>query len=159
MTLYDMKSQFLYKNAIFTICGTKQPPRRQLKEVGIAAAKIVGRNRAWSGSHLFVLLHMDRYPKYGISKILLDALSKLAGMEAINGTKPVNVMARYVRDGSVVLGKSRRCARYNCKTDFVPITHNQKYCSRYFSTKIKAFLRRKSHIGKYSLGKSKRNHA
>ena len=39
----------------------------------------------------------------------------------------VTVFAKGVREGAVVLGRSRKCARRVCRTWIVP-AHNERYC-------------------------------
>lgn len=129
MVLKAVRSRQAFKRAVYAICGTTQPTRGQLREVGQAAARIAGRSRPWGGDHLYVLLHGERWPKYGIHPDLLAAVLKSAGMTTTNGTSSVRVRARHVREGAVVLACSRRCACRRCCVHFVPVTPNRRYCS------------------------------
>lgn len=120
----------LLRKAIFAICGSIEPSASCLADVGRRAAEIAGRPKPWGHRHLYTLLHLDRYDeaKYPITDRLLDALLTLAGRPATNGKRAVRVYARGVREGAVVLGRSRRCAWRRCKVHFVSDAH-RKYCS------------------------------
>ncbi len=142
MVLKDVRSRRAFKRAVYAICGTARPTRSQLRDVGRQAARFVGRARAWGGDHLYVLLHPDRWPKYGIHPDLLAAVLQCAGMKSLNGTRAVRVQARQVREGAVVLARSRRCACRQCCVHFVPVTPNQRYCSAQCAARATAGRRR-----------------
>jgi len=118
-----------FRDALFEICGSWPPPRSELKKIGRRAAEIVGRKKPWGGAHLYTLLHWDRWPKYQINPQLFKAVLKMAGVKSLNGKRAVVVLANKVREGAVVLAKSRRCARRRCGVHFVPVTPNQKFDS------------------------------
>jgi len=123
----DIRTRQAFKAAIFEIAGTNFPTRSELKEIGCRAAKIVGRNHPWGASHLYTLLHWERWPKYNVNPKLFKAIFRMAGMEeALNGKRHVGVIAAHVREGAVVLLPSRKCARRRCKIDFVGLG---RYCS------------------------------
>ena len=105
------KHHELLKNAIFTICGSREPSASCLADIGRRAAQIAGRSKPWGDRHLYALLHIDRYDakKYPITDELLNALIALAGREATNGKHVVKVYAAHVRPWSIILGRSRRC--------------------------------------------------
>lgn len=139
----DTEHRKTFKRAVFEICSTNFPTRSELKKIGEEAARQVGRKRPWGGSHIYTLIHFDKWPKYGISKDLFRSVVKLAGMEAKNGKKTVEVLADGVRPGSIVLARSRKCNRRRCKIHFVPVTPNQIYCSEGCAT-YAALYRRKT---------------
>jgi len=124
------KHHELLKNAIFTICGSREPSASCLADIGRRAAQIAGRSKPWGDRHLYALLHIDRYDakKYPITDELLNALIALAGREATNGKHVVKVYAAHVRPWSIILGRSRRCARRRCGVHFVGAA-GQLYCS------------------------------
>jgi hypothetical protein len=126
MTHTDTQRRTAFRNAIFAICGSRTPPRRRLADIGQRAAAIAGRVRPWGGAHIYVLIHFERYPKYGIHSSLYSAVMKLAGMDAFNGRTRVTVYAAHVRENAVVLLRSRKCARSGCRIHFVGLG---KYCS------------------------------
>lgn len=142
MVLKDARSRQTFKRAVYAICGTTQPTRSQLREVGRQAAHLAGRSRPWGGDHLYVLLHGERWPKYGIHPDLLAAVLRCAGMKNLNGTRTVRVQARHVKEGAVVLARSRRCACRRCCVHFVPVTPNQRYCSAACAAEAAARRRR-----------------
>lgn len=115
-----------FKKAVFEICGTNWPRRSELKEIGVRAAKIADRAKPWGGAHIYVLLHFEKWPKYTLNKQLYRAVMQMAGMEATNGKRHVDVIADHVREGAVILLKSRKCARRRCKIHFVGLG---KFCS------------------------------
>lgn len=128
-----------FKDAIFQIAETNFPSRTELKEIGCRAAKIVGRGHPWGPSHLYTLLHPDRWPKYNINPKLFKAVLRMAGMEeALNGKKHVEVIADHVREGAVILLKSRKCARRRCKIHFVGLG---KFCSTSCRKRTQAWQR------------------
>jgi len=131
-----------FKSAIFEICGSWPPPRSELKKIGQRAAEIAGRKKPWGGAHLYTLLHWDRWPKYQINPQLFKAVLKMAGVKSLNGKKAVVVLANKVREGAVVLAKSRRCARKRCGVHFVPRTPNQKFDSESCERRVAAFRRK-----------------
>ena len=144
MVLRDIASRQAFKKAVFRICGTEQPTRSELRAVGLESARIAGRPKPWGGDHIYALLHGDRWPKYGIHPDLLEAVLKQADMFALNGKRKIQVYAGRVRDGAVVLGRSRRCARRRCGIHFVSSTPNQKYCSPECASRAAMARRRKN---------------
>lgn len=147
MTTYrDPKSLMAFKQAISLIAGEDNPPRSKLDELGRELAAVAGRGRRWTGKHLYNLLHFDDLnlpDRYGVHSTLLDAALKRAGIDVLNGVHKVTVVAERVREGAVVLAKSRRCARYRCGIHFVPRTPNQRYCSDDCERRIAAFRRKR----------------
>ena len=150
MVFTDTARRVVFKKAIFQICGSDEPTRRQLGEIGIEAARMAGRARAWGGHHLYTLIHYERWPKYGIHPDLFHAVLRRADMDVLNGASPVRVYARGVRAGAVVLARSRRCARTRCGIHFVPVTPNQRYCSDTCATR--AMISRKRRRAKATIG-------
>lgn len=129
----DTATRQTLRNAIFTICGSQNPKRADLDRIGREAAQLVHKSRPWSGSWLYTLMHLDRYNnghvKYGISPKLLNAVMQLAKREALNGKKPITLYAENrVREGSIVFGHSRKCARRRCGIWFVSDS-SRLYCS------------------------------
>jgi hypothetical protein len=123
----DIRTRQTFKQAIFEIAQTNFPTRGELREIGCRAAKIASRIKPWGGSHLYSLLHWDRWPQYNINQKLFKAVMRMAGMEAaLNGKRHVDVIADHVREGAVVLLPSRKCARRRCKIYFVGFG---KFCS------------------------------
>lgn len=147
MTTYrDPDSLKAFKQAISLIAGQDDPPRRVLNELGQELAIVAGRSRKWTGKHLYNLLHFYELKlpeRYGVHSTLLDAAMQRAGITALNGVHKVTVVAGRVREGAVVLAKSRRCARYRCGIHFVPRTPNQRYCSDDCERRIAAFRRKR----------------
>jgi hypothetical protein len=132
----DTATRLSLRNAIFAICGSRSPSRSCLDRIGAEAARVAGRARGWSGAWLYTLINLDHYEhhnkgriKYGISPVLLSAMQQLARREALNGKAPISVYAdRHVRPGSLILGRSHKCARRRCGVWFVSDT-NRLYCS------------------------------
>jgi hypothetical protein len=145
MILTDATTRQTLRNAIFKICGSENPTRRCLDNIGRDAARLAGRGRPWGGSWLYTLMHLERYNhdrvKYGVNPDLLNAVMQLAKMEVVHGKQSVNVYASRVREGSIVFGKSRKCARWRCGVWFVSDT-TRLYCSDNCERKIKNFRRR-----------------
>jgi len=145
-----------FRDAIFELCGTNWPTRSDLKKIGRQAADIAGRVKPWGGAHLYTLLHWDRWPKYKINPKLFNVVLMMArNMKSTNGKKPVVVLAGKVREGAVVLAKSRRCARRRCGVHFVPVTPNQKFdsesCERRAASsrrKHRKEIKRRNHSGR-----------
>ena len=143
MTYTDNFHRLTFRKAVFAFCGTEQPRRAQLKELGRLAAERVKRECAWGGAHLYVLIHFERYPKYGIHPDLYHAVLDLArGAQTFTDVDHVLVYATHVRAGSVVLARSRRCARARCKTFFVPLTPQQKFYSNECAQRVATARRR-----------------
>jgi hypothetical protein len=137
----DIRTRLAFRAAIFEIAKTSFPTRGELKEIGCRAAKINGRKKPWSGSHLYVLLHSDRWPRYNINPKLFKAVTRMAGMEAaLNGKRHVDVIADRVREGAVVLLPSRKCARRRCGIYFVGFG---KFCSASCRKRQQATQRRR----------------
>jgi hypothetical protein len=137
----DIRTRQAFKAAIFEITETNFPTRSELKEIGCRAAKIVGRNHPWGASHLYTLLHWDRWPKYNINPKLVKAVLRMASMEeALNGKRHVDVIADHVRPGAVVLLPSRKCARRRCRVHFVGLS---RYCSTSCRTRTQASRRKR----------------
>jgi len=123
----DIRTRQAFRRAIFEIAETNFPSKSDLREIGCRAAKIAGRAMPWGASHLYTLLHPDRWPKYNVNPKLFGAVLRMAGMEeALNGKRHVDVIANHVRPGAVVLLPSRKCARRRCKIHFVGLS---RYCS------------------------------
>lgn len=135
----DIRTHQAFKAAIFEIAQTNWPTRSELKEIGRRAGAMTG-HRAWGGAHLYTLLHWDRWPKYNINPKLFRAVSRMAGMEALNGKKHVEVIADHVREGAVVLLPSRKCARRRCTIHFVGLSI---FCSMSCRKRTQAWRRRK----------------
>ena len=142
MVITDTPRRERFKQAVFAICGTDEPVRSQLRQVGAEAAKSVGRNRAWGGSLLYMLLHWERYPAFGIHPKLYHAVLKWAGMDALNGKRRVEVLADHVREGAVVLLPSRKCKRRRCAVHFVG-PQGRDYCSTSCKQRVAASRRRR----------------
>jgi len=138
----DTRLRQAFEDAIFEICGSWPPRRSELKKIGQQAGEIA-HHRAWGGAHLYTLLHWDRWPKYQINPQLFKAVLKMAGVKSLNGKRPVVVLADKVREGAVVLAKSRRCARRRCGVHFVPVTPNQKFDSENCERRAAASRRRR----------------
>jgi len=133
----------LLRNAIFTICGSREPTTACLSDICRRAAKIAGRAKPWGHRHLYVLLHLDRYDadKYPITDELLKSLISLSGREATNGKRVVKVYAHQVRPFAVILMRSRKCARPSCHTHFVGLGN---YCSDKCRTLYTKHLRKQA---------------
>lgn len=145
-TYRDPERLRAFKRAISLIAGEDAPPRSKLNEIGRELAAVAGRGRRWTGKHLYNLLHFHELKlpvRYGVHSTLLDAALERAGITALNGTHRVRVVAARVREGAVVLAKSRRCARKRCGIHFVPRTPNQRYCSDDCERRIAAFRRKR----------------
>jgi hypothetical protein len=142
MVLTDSLSRNQFKRAVFAICGTDEPTRSQLRDVGRQAALWAARSIPWGGDHIYALLHPDKWPKYGIHPNLLDQVMKRAQLYPLNGTQKVCVFARRVRAGAVVLGRSRRCAGGRCGIHFIGRTPNQRYCSDACERRVAAYRRK-----------------
>ena len=89
---------------------------------------------------LYMLLHGERYPQFGIHPKLYHAVLKRAGMEALNGKQCVEVVADHVREGAVVLLPSRKCKRRRCAVHFVGLSD---YCSTRCRKRAAAFRRKR----------------
>src|SRR3990172_11007077 len=148
--LTDTASREKLKNAIFTICGSQNPTRGCLDQIGRDAAHLVHKSRPWSGSWLYVLLHLDRYNerynnghvKYGIHPKLLSAILQLAKSEVLNGKRSVALYAEgKVREGAIVFGRCRKCARRRCNVWFVSDSTRQ-YCSNTCRHMVDQFRRK-----------------
>lgn len=135
----DRTTRQAFKAAIFEIAQTNWPTRSELKEIGRRAGEMMG-HRAWGGAHLYTLLHWDRWPKYTINPKLFKAVMRMAGTEALNGKRHVDVIADHVREGAVVLLPSRKCARRRCKIHFVGLS---KFCSTSCRKRAQATRRRR----------------
>ncbi len=128
---------------LIAILGTSEPTRSQLRELGRWAQLEVGRSKPFGGGYLYALLHPDKWPKYGINPKLYHAILRRAGMETLNGVHKVEIVTHVrVREGAVVLAKSRRCARKRCGVHFVPVTPNQKFDSEVCERRVAAFRRK-----------------
>jgi len=136
--LTHTKYQAAFKNAIFQICGSREPPLACLADIGERAAKIAQRSKPWGARTLYVCLHLERYQKhndkgavkYGIGQELYNAVMHLAhpNSDALRGKRAVKVYARGVREGAVVLGHSRKCDWRKCRVHFVG-NSGRRYCS------------------------------
>lgn len=134
MSRLDKSARQALKKAIFILCGERHPSRKCLDDIGRRAAQLAGRDKSWSGAWLYTLLNLDTYDdrynngkiKYGISDELLRDLTRLVNQKATNGKHRVTVYARGVRDGAVILLKSRKCRRPSCHVHFVG---RGDYCS------------------------------
>lgn len=130
MALSDETSRRAFSTAVYKILATDRPTRRELNDLGRKAARRAGRGRAWRGSHIYTLLHGDKWPKYTISLQLFLAVCAIA--EQTTGAVPlehVHVYGRQVSSGAVVLAASRCCGVEGCPVEFVPAVPNQRYCS------------------------------
>lgn len=143
MVYTDTTRRLVFRKAIFQICVSDEPTRGQLREIGGEAARAVGRPKPWGGPHLYTLIHFERWPKYGIHPDLFRAVMQRAGRAAMNGTTLVKVHARGVREGAIVLARSRRCARVRCGVHFVPVTPNQRYCGVKCAAQMAGFRKRR----------------
>lgn len=142
-TLRDIGSRERFITALVAILGCQEPNRSQLVKLGKELAPLTNRGRPWGYHHLYNLMHWDHgsaYARYGINSNLFHAVLKLAGMEALNGKKHVEVIADHVRVGAVVLLPSRKCARRRCKIHFVGLS---KFCSTSCRKRAQAWRRRK----------------
>lgn len=150
MVYCDAKHIRAFKRAIFEICGSRKPSPACRADIGARAAKLAGHSRPWTAHHLFVCMNLERYlhhnngrVKYGISHSLFDAVLKLANVEALQGRRRVSVYARGVREGAVILGRSRKCAWRKCRVHFVGDAH-RKYCSEQCGNLAHADLKKRS---------------
>ena len=144
MVITDTRQRNTFINALVSILGTSIPTRSQLSELGRWAQLEVGRSRPFTGGDLYLLLHPDKWPEFGINPQLYHAILRRAGMEALNGVHKVEIVTHVkVREGAVVLAKSRRCARRRCGVHFVPVTPNQKFDSENCERRAAASRRRR----------------
>jgi len=144
----DTATRETLRNAIFAICGSRNPTRGCLDRIGREAAQVAGRRRPWTGAWLYTLITLDltRYNngrvKYGINSYLLSAVLQLAKREATIGKRPVMVYGRHLREGAVVFGRARKCARRRCGVWFVSDNSKRAYCSDSCCHRVE-FARRK----------------
>jgi hypothetical protein len=144
MVITDTGRRETFITALVAIFGTPEPTRSQLRELGRWAQIETGRAKPFGGGYLYALLHPDKWPKYGINPKLYHAILRRAGMEALNGVHKVEIVTHVrVREGAVVLAKSRRCARRRCGVHFVPRTPKQKYDSDNCAARAAASRRRR----------------
>lgn len=130
MTYTDITRRIALRNAIFAIADTDEPSRSQLADIGRRAAEIAGRAKPWSGSLLYNLINFERLSephKFPINALLFNAVMKMAGLTAMNGKQRVVMYAgSRVREGSIIFGRSHKCARRACVVHFVG---DRKFCS------------------------------
>jgi hypothetical protein len=146
MTYGDIQHRTAFQNAIFKIAGFRFPRRKILDQVGEQAARLAGRKRVWHGSHLYVLLHPEKWPNYKIHADLFNAVLKLAGFEALSGREQIRVYAHHVRAGAVVFGHSRKCARRRCAIHFVSDAAGRLYCSEQCKRQTENFRRKQRRL-------------
>jgi len=104
-----------------------------LREFGATLARVIDPDaRPFTRAYIIAL----RDGKRRITPKISHALFVLAAME--DGASELQARARKVQvwavhdlpPDAIVLGKARRCALPGCRTTFVPVTPNQRYCSR-----------------------------
>lgn len=143
--LADIASRETFKRAVFQIVGSDEPTNAELRELGRDAAQAVGRARPWGHSHLYSLIHFERYPKYRLNVELFEYVTRRAGLYPLQGSHKVTVATRAkIRAGALVLVGSRRCARQRCGLHFVPAAANQKYCSPECQARVAAWRRKRA---------------
>lgn len=93
-------------------------------------SRVAGVSPAWTWRYVHnVLLH-----KIEASKRFSDALLSLLSIEdganpLMVGVRQVQVYARNVKPGALILADSRACANPHCPVEFVPRVPRQRFCS------------------------------
>lgn len=106
---------------------------RNLAEMAETLSKLVGKEPPWTDRYLNGVI--KGHKGFAISTEMERALHALAGriegqhpLQAL--TQPVQVLSinGYVKPGSIILGKTKRCER--CQTPIVPRVPWQRYCCK-----------------------------
>lgn len=122
-----------YGLALSRLLQPYEQTRGNLSRLGRKAATLAGRSRAWSGSYLYVLLHLDRYDGYEVNEHLVEALESMAGISSPQHrtghvVAAIAVNGAVVSDGVRILVSQIECPV--CHLVYIPKTHGQVYCSK-----------------------------
>ena len=107
--------------------------KRLVIELGDRLAATIGKEPAWSYKTLDNMLHNRVKITGEMSEAIRIYGSVLDGQTEIQARlHPIQAYSinGSVKDGSVILGKSRHCDYSQCQLLFVPVVHNQRFCCK-----------------------------
>ena len=102
------------------------------KDMANRLSKLAGNKKPWGWRYVASVASKTLEP----SRKFVHAVELLT--QQLDGTPPemaeavkVEIYARHVHPGSLVLGESKQCADPGCLVHFVPVVPWQKYCPRH----------------------------